>query len=155
MDIYQAPECEVRLEVQAVQTLRLRPGCGIGFRSTHNAVRAILELAGAEREARVSFGRLIEYPWLSAIIARQAASSRIWDPAEGRARGESPEQYLAAVLRNLPEFTALFDRWRIGSVSVEKVLVGRAVELSLPEGSPLAADARLPYDALVTVSLSR
>ncbi len=155
LDLYQASECEVGLEVQAAQLLRLRPGCGIGYRSTHGAVRALLEKAGEAREARVAFGRLVEYPWLSTIVARQASSSRIWDPAEGRARGETPEQYLAAVLRHLPEFTVLFDRWRIDSVSVEKVLVRRAAELSMPAGFPFGPDARLPYDALVVVTLSR
>jgi hypothetical protein len=155
MDFYAAQECPVALEVRAEAVLRLRPACPLGFTSTHGAVRALLAKAGEAREARVSFGRIVDYPWLSTLLARQAASSRIWEPAEGRARGESPESYVAAVLRNVPEFTALFDRWGIASVSVEKVLVGRAAELSMPAGSPLGPDARLPYDALVTVTLRR
>ena len=155
MDSYAAQECPVALEVRAEAVFRLRPACPLGFTSTHGAVRALLEKAGAAKEARVSFGRIVDYPWLSALVARQASSSRIWDPAEGRARGETREQYLAAMLRHVPEFTVLFDRWQIAAVSVEKVLVTRAADLPLPAGSPLGAEARLPYDALLMVALRR
>jgi len=155
MDVYVAPECQVVLEVRAEQPLRLRPACPLGFTSTHNAVRALLAKAGDARETRLHFGRIVDYPWLSALIARQASSSRVWDPAEGRARGESAESYLANTLRSVPEFTALFDRWSIASVSAEKVLTTRVEELPLAAGTPLPADARLPYDALLIVALRR
>jgi hypothetical protein len=155
MDLYQAPECQVVLEVRAEQPLRLRPACPLGFTSTHNAVRALLERAGEAREVRLHFGRIVEYPWLSSLIARQASSSRVWDPAAGRARGESAESYLANVLRSVPEFTALFDRWSVVSVSAEKVLLKPAAELPLAAGAPLAPGSRLPYDALLVVGLRR
>jgi hypothetical protein len=155
MDVYPAPECQVVLEARAEQPLRLRPACALGYTSTHNAVRALLERAGEAREARLHFGRIVEYPWLSSLIARQASSSRVWDPAEGRARGESAESYLANVLRSVPEFTALFDRWSLVSVSVEKVLLKPAAELPLAAGAPLPPDSRLPYDALLIVGLRR
>jgi hypothetical protein len=155
MDFYQAPECQVVLEVRAEQPLRLRPACPLGFSSTHGAVRALLEKAGDVNEVRLHFGRIVEYPWLSSLIARQASSSRVWDPAEGRARGESAENYLAHTLLSVPEFTALFDRWSVVSVSVEKVLLKRADELPLAAGAPLPADSRLPYDALLIVVLRR
>jgi len=143
------------LEVRAEQPLRLRPACPLGFTSTHAAVRALLEKAGDAREVRLHFGRIVEYPWLSSLVARQASSSRVWDPAEGRARGESNESYVANALRGVPEFTVLFDRWSIAGVSVEKVLTKRVDELPLPAGTPLAADSRLPYDALLIVGLRR
>jgi hypothetical protein len=149
MDIYVAPECQVVLEVRAEQPLRLRPACPLGFRSTHEAVRALLQKAGGARETRLHFGRIVEYPWLSSLVAREASSSLVWDPAAGRARGESAESYLANLLRGMPEFTVLFDRWLLVSVSVEKVLTRRVDELTL------AQDARLPYDALLIVSLRR
>jgi hypothetical protein len=155
MDVYQAPECRVVLEVRAEQPLRLRPACPLGFTSTHNAVRALLERAGEAREVRLHFGRIVEYPWLSSLIARQASSSRVWDPAEGRARGESAESYLGNTLRSVPEFGALFDRWSIVSVSVEKVLLKPAAELPLAAGAPLPPGSRLPYDALLIVGLRR
>jgi hypothetical protein len=155
MDAYPASECPVVLEVRANQPLRLRPACPLGFTSTHNAVRALLERAGDAREARLHFGRIVDYPWLSSLIARQASSSRVWDPAEGRARGESAESYLANTLRTVPEFTALFDRWSVVSVSVKEVVLKSAAELPLAEGAPLPPDSRLPYDALITVGLRR
>jgi hypothetical protein len=40
-------------------------------------------------------------------------------------------------------------------VSVEKVLVKRAAELSLPAGAPLSPESKLPYDAIVWVTLKR
>jgi hypothetical protein len=55
----------------------------------------------------------------------------------------------------MPEFTVLFDRWQITGVSVEKVLVKRAVELTLPAGAPVAPEAKLPYDAILWVTLKR
>jgi hypothetical protein len=115
MDVYQAPECRVVLEVRAEQPLRLRPACPLGFTSTHNAVRALLERAGEAREVRLHFGRIVEYPWLG----------------------------------------ALFDRWSIVSVSVEKVLLKPAAELPLAAGAPLPPGSRLPYDALLIVGLRR
>ena len=155
MDFYPAPECPVTLEIRAEQPLRLRPACPLGFTSTHGAVRALLEKAGDAREVRLHFGRIVEYPWLSSLVARQASSSRVWDPAAGRARGESAESYVANALRGVPEFTALFDRWSVASISVEKVLTRRVDELSLAAGTPLPADSRLPYDALLIVGLRR
>jgi hypothetical protein len=155
VDVYVAPECQVVLEVRAEQPLRLRPACPLGFTSTHSAVRALLAKAGDARETRLHFGRIVEYPWLSSLVAREASSSLVWDPAAGRPRGESAETYLANLLRRMPEFTALFDRWLVVSVAVEKVLTRRVDELTLAQGAPLPADARLPYDALLIVSLRR
>jgi hypothetical protein len=155
MDLYTAPECQVVLEVRAEQPLRLRPACPLGFVSTHNAVRALLARAGEARETRLHFGRIVDYPWLSALIARQASSSRIWDPAQGRARGESAESYLAAMLHGVPEFTLLFDRWLVVSIAAEKVLTARVDQLALAHGTPLPPDARLPYDAMLVVRLRR
>ena len=155
MDYYVAPECQVVLEVRAEQPLRLRPACPLGFTSTHNAVRALLEKAGEARETRLHFGRVVDYPWLSSLIARQASSSRVWDPAQGSARGESAESYVANMLRGVPEFTVLFDRWQIVSLSAQKVLTARVDQLALAHGTPLPPDARLPYDALLIVGLRR
>ena len=154
---FPAKECPVALE-QRVETrliLRIRPSCPIGFASTHGAVREILKHAGEAREVSVAFGRLVDYPWLSTLLSRQASSSRVWDPVAGKARGESDNSYVAAALRGMPEFTVLFDSWRILGVSVEKVLVKRASELSLAAGAPLRASSLLPYDAIVWVTLAR
>jgi hypothetical protein len=150
----QAPACAVAIEHPAPGLARLRPACPIGFGATHAAVREVLAKAQGG-EARLYLGRLVEYPWLSATLARQASSSRIWDPETGTARGETHNSYVATVLRHLPEFGALFDKWSIAGVSVEKVLLKPAAELPLAQGAPLPPGSLLPYDAQVWVTLRR
>ncbi|MGQ0510619.1 MAG: hypothetical protein ACT4P9_08385 [Betaproteobacteria bacterium] len=154
---FPAAECPVALERREEMglVLWLRPSCPIGYRSTHGAVRALLSHAGGTKEVSLGLGRLAGYPWLSTLLARQASSSRAWDHAAGKARGESDNSYVAAALRGMPEFTVLFDDWRIAAVSVEKVLVKPARELSLARGAPLPPDSLLPWDANVWVTLAR
>lgn len=156
--IHPAPECPVTLEAREEtprRILRLRPSCPIGYSSTHAALRALLAHSAGEPEARVSFGRIVEYPWLSALLAREASVSRNWDAATGRPVRGHENQWVAQMLRAMPEFTALFDAWQIAGVSVEKVLIKPAAELPLPSGAPVPPGARLPYDAILWVTLRR
>jgi hypothetical protein len=153
---FQAPESEVAFErfEETPPVLRLRPACTLGHRSTQDALRALLAQAGAP-ELSLALGRIERYPWLSSMLARQASSSRRWNAAAGRPLEGHENAYVAAALRGMPEFTALFERWQVVGVSVEKVLVKRASELSLPAGAPVAPDAKLPYDAILWVRLRR
>ena len=150
-------ECPVALtrDERERLVLGMRPACPIGFRSTQGAVRALLERAQDSPAFSLDFGRLERYPWLSELLARQASSSRRWNLAEGRPAEGGDNAYVAAALRGMPEFTALFGRWRIEGVSTEKVLKKRAAELRLPAGAPVPPDAGLPYDAIVWVRLAR
>jgi hypothetical protein len=152
---YAAPQCEVAFErMEETRTLlRLRPACPLGFSSTQGAVAAILAQSGDAAELTLDFGRIERYRWLSAALARQASSSRRWNPATGRPRQGHENAYVAAALRGMPEFTALFGRWQIAGVSVEKVLVKDAAGLELPAGAPVPPDAKLPYDAILWVRL--
>lgn len=152
---YAAPECTVAFErhEEARLLLRLRPDCPLGFASTQGAVSAILEQAGDAAELTLGFGRIERYRWLSAALARQASSSRRWNAAIGRPLEGHENAYVAAALRGMPEFTALFGRWQIARVSVEKVLVKEAAGLELPAGAPVPADAKLPDDAILWVTL--
>src|SRR6185369_6031666 len=155
--VHPAPECKVALESREEtphRILRLRPECPIGYKSTHAALRALLAHAEGG-EARVSFGRIVEYPWLSSLLAREASVSRNWDAAAGRPVKGHENQWVAQMLRAMPEFTALFDSWQIAGVSVEKVLIKPATPLPLAGGAPLPANARLPYDAILWVTLRR
>ena len=154
---FQAPECQVAFErhEEARLVLRLRPECTLGFGSTHGAVRALLAQEGDARELSVSFGRIEGYPWLSSLLARQASSSRRWNLVAGKPYDGHENAYVAGALRGMPEFTALFDRWLVAGVSVEKVLVKPASQLSLPAGAPMPPDAKLPYDAILWVTLRR
>jgi len=160
---FKAPECDIGFErFEEIRiVLRLRPACPVGFASTQAAVRALLAQEASEASAiTLSLGRIERYAWLSNLLARQASSSRRWDPGSGRPleeRGKPVHEnaYVAAALRGMPEFTALFGTWTVAGVSVEKVLVRRAAELQLPAGAPVAPDAKLPYDAIVWVTLRR
>jgi len=112
---YPAPECAVAFErrEQEPHALFLRPACPIGRSSMRGAVRAILAHAGEARELSLSFGRIVQYPWLSDLLARQASSSRRWDLAAGRPVSGGENAYVAAALRGMPEFTVLFDAWQL------------------------------------------
>ena len=154
--VHPAPECQVQLETRQEEphrVLRMRPSCPIGYASTHAALRALL--GQAEDEARVSFGRIVDYPWLSSLLAREASVARTWDASAGKPRTGGENQWVAKMLGAMPEFTALFDRWQIAGISVEKVLLKKAGELPLAEGSPVPREARLPYDAILWVTLRR
>ncbi|MCC6210737.1 MAG: hypothetical protein IT513_06800 [Burkholderiales bacterium] len=154
---YPAAECPVALQRDARErlVLGLRPACPIGFASTQGAVRALLAHAQGAHELAVDFGRLERHPWLSELLAREASASRHWSLAAGRAVRGTDNAYVAAALRGMPEFTSLFERWQIAGVSVEKVLVRPAAELRLAAGAPVPPQARLPWDAIVWVSLRR
>lgn len=154
---FAAPECAVGFEryQETRLVLRLRPACPIGFASTQDAVRAILGEGGDAPEVSLSFGRIERYAWLSSLLARQASSSRRWNLSAGKPYEGHENAYVAAALRGMPEFTALFERWRVVGVSVEKVLVKPAAQLALPEGAPVPPGSRLPYDAILYVTLQR
>jgi hypothetical protein len=159
---YAAPECNIAFErfEEARLVLRLRPACPVGFSSTHGAVRAVLSQVDNAPELSLAFGRIERYPWLSDLLARQASSSRRWNLAAGRphdagGRAVHENAYVAAALRGMPEFTALFGRWQIAGISIEKVLVKPAAELRLAAGAPVPPEAKLPYDAILWVALRR
>jgi len=154
---FAAPECNVAFErfEETRLVLRLRPACPLGFASTQGAVRTVLAEAGDAPEVSLAFGRIERYAWLSALLARQASSSRRWNLAAGRPQEGHENAYVAAALRGMPEFTALFERWQLAGVSVEKVLLKRAAELPLPAGAPVPPEAKLPYDAILWVTLKR
>ena len=143
----QAGDCAIAIERQEGWT-RLRPACVLTRQRTQEVVSSVL--ATSDANARIAFGRIVYYGWLSEALARQASSSRHWQPGIGK-----DNAYVAAALRGMPEFTALFGAWRITGVSVEKVLVKRAAELPLPAGAPTPPNARLPYDAILWVTLER
>lgn len=153
----QTADCAVRIERYAGDraSFRLRPDCGLSRPSTVAAVAAVTSMAGAAREIGVGFGRIVECPWLSTLLAREASSAPGWNAATGRPQQGNANAYVARLLERSPEFTALFAEWDAVSVSVEKVLVRSAAELDLPAGAPFPASARFPFDAQLWVLLRR
>jgi len=126
--VHPAPECPVRLELrveQGTHILRARPACAIGFDSTREAMRALLGHAGGDARVQVFLGRIVDYPWLSALLER--------------AGGGLDNAAVAKTLHAMPELGHLFPGWRVERVSVEKVLVRE----------------RRPFDAQVWITLAR
>ena len=161
---FPAAECDVALQRTQKErlVLGLRPACAIGYGSTRAALNALLAqadgAAAGPTTLSIDFGRIERYAWLSELLARQASSSRRWNLAAGRPQdldGKAVHEnaYVAAALRGMPEFTALFGRWQITGVAVAKVLVKPAAELRLAAGAPVPAEAKLPYDAILWVTL--
>lgn len=126
--VHPAPECPVKLEVRTESTRRIfrpRPACALGFDSAREAMHALLSHAGTDTEVRMHMGRVVEYPWLSALLER--------------AGGGTSNAQVARTLRDIAELGHLFPGWKIAGLSVEKVLVrnGR------------------PYDAILWLTLQR
>lgn len=146
-----AAPCALGAEWRNEGVVHLVPACPPAFAPTLEGVRTAIRQAGRREQLLVGFGRIAQYPWLSALLARQASSSRHW-PQERRA----PEGYVTRALMGMPEFTALFDPpWRIASIVVRDVRVKPASQLDLPQGHPLPDDFLLPYDADLIVTLVR
>lgn len=129
LSVMPAPECPVKLESNRASgggvTYRARPACPIGFDSTREAMRQLLAHAGHADRVSLHLGRIVDYPWLSALLEKQG--------------GRADNGAVARALKATPELGHLFPGWEIRSVSVEKVLVrnGR------------------PYDAILWVVLVR
>jgi hypothetical protein len=146
-----AAPCAPGVEWRDAGDVALVAGCPPAYAATQAAVGTALRQAGRRADLRLRFGRLADYPWLSALLARQASASRHW-PEER----DAPEGYVTRALLGMPEFTALFDPgWRIASLVVRDVRLKPAAELDLPQGHPLPATFTLPYDAELLVTLVR
>lgn len=129
LSVMPAPECPVKLESSraggGAWTYRARPTCPIGFDTTREAMRQLLGHAARESSVQLHLGRIVDYPWLSALLEKHG--------------GRTDNLAVARSLKAMPELGHLFPGWEVRSVSVEKVLVrnGR------------------PYDAIMWVTLAR
>jgi len=150
MELLAAAACAIAIEAQQDAQLRLQPACPAAFTATHAAVGEALARSADRRQVTLHLGRLTGYPWLSALLARQASSSRQWSERV------APDAYVRRALLGMPEFTALFDPpWRIEGLAVESVRLRPARELDLAQGHPVPPERLLPYDAIVSVNLVR
>lgn len=150
-------DCAVRIETFADAGrrpyYRLRPECELSRAATVTALDAVRASAPASREISLGFGRIVLYPWLSSLLAREASSAPGWDAARGQPQQGHENAFVARLLERSPEFGALFAERRIISVLVEKVLVRPAAELDLPDGAPFPDAALFPFDAQLWVVL--
>jgi hypothetical protein len=157
-------ECILSVETrtQEPHLLRVRT-----FHPRHSACQAdqaslsrVLEQALANRTMQqpptryssMSLGRLVDHPWLSALLARAAASDPGWNTRSGRPVRDGLNHYVAGLLAR----PAVIDQlqpalaaggYRITGASVEKVLVASA--RAIPGLGDDRLTGRLPFDAML------
>ena len=160
--------CTLRLEADdEARALRLRvvPG-DFGCRIPREAVQRFLgeafsrtvppRLDGAYTSLFI--GRLVDYPWLASQLATAAAADPRWDLRRGKPRSTGINAFVGELLsqREVIEPLASAIRphgWRIRSVMVEKVLVGRFGDVPGYDGPP--SPGKVPFDAMVWLGLER
>ena len=158
-----AGECQLSLEASDNwPALRLRAGhpghrpCFIDKASVTRVLSEAFAKPPPELASRVftslAFGRLIDYPWLVQFLALRAASDPGWDAVAGKPLKAHINRYVADVLSS-PEIVLEIEaplreqRYRIGGVSVEKVLVGGFENVPQLEGP--RRKGKIPFDAQV------
>jgi hypothetical protein len=161
-------ECTLTAETRSQEphVLRVRVshprhlGCQIDEASLVAVLRTALANPSTREPAvaytSLSLGRLVDYPWLSANVARAAAGDRAWSSRAGRPVREGINGYVARMLSRHAATdslrSALGDAgYRIAGVSVEKVLVMPAREIAALGGERL--EGRLPFDAITWLLL--
>ncbi len=102
-------------------------------------------------------GRLIDYPWLSQALAVAASKDRGWDRIRGKPMNKDINGYVAKILAGrdmaAPLNAALAKaHYKVKSITVEKVLVGRFRDVPLYRDKTAAA--LVPYDAQVWYRLA-
>jgi len=164
----QSGTCTLRLEADdeaRVLRLRVLPE-DASCRVSREAVQAFLEQAFSRTDpprlegtySSLYVGRLVDYPWLSLLLASAAAQDGRWDPKKGKPVGMGINAYVASLLSRREVMAQLESAiqeagYRIRSVSVEKVLVGDLRRVGPPEARTRAG--RVPYDAMVWFRLER
>jgi hypothetical protein len=165
-----AGECMLRVEArtQEPHVLRVRAlhprfaTCRIDLTALSAALAAALATDAARRSTTpytsISLGRLVDYPWLSALLTRTAAVDRHWNARTGRPLHGDVNRYVAELLSRPAATEPLqpvlaSSGYRIHGASVEKVLVATADRIpGLADG---AVQGRLPFDAMLWLLLER
>jgi len=162
-------ECTLTVEANDHwHTLRLRAHHpqGRGCHIDKDAVVSILSAAFSKADApklegrysSLSFGRLIDFPWLSQYLAIAASRDKAWDAKRGKPVAMDINHYVAQILSNREVLTQIEQAcarggYKIVRVSVEKVLVGSLREVPLYQGA--MKPWLLPYDAIVWYRLKK
>jgi hypothetical protein len=131
-----------------------------------DATIAILQAAFAKIKAQqleggytsLSFGRLIDFPWLSQYLAHAATQDKAWDAKRGRPVAMDINRYVSQLLSRrevLAQLEAALAQggYKITGCSVEKVLVGGLDEVPLYQGA--REPGLFPYDAIVWFRLEK
>ena len=149
-------------------TLRLRAHHpqGRGCHIDKDSVVSILNAAFSKTDtpklegsySSLSFGRLIDFPWLSQYLAIAASRDKAWDAKRGKPVAMDINRYVAQLLSRRELLTQIEPAcaqggYRIIKVSVEKVLVGGLREVPLYQGA--MEPGLVPYDAIVWLRLEK
>jgi hypothetical protein len=162
-------ECVLSVEANDQwHTLRLRTHHpqGRGCEIDKDSVVSILTAAFSKTDApklqgsysSLSFGRLIDFPWLSQYLASAAFRDKGWDAKRGKPVGMDINHYVAQILSNREVLTQIEQAcarggYKIVRISVEKVLVGGLREVPLYQGA--LEPGLVPYDAIVWLRLEK
>ena len=162
-------ECVLSVEANDHwHTLRLRAHHpqGRGCHIDKDSVVSILSAAFSKTDApklegsysSLSFGRLIDFPWLSQYLAIAASRDKAWDAKRGKPVAMDINHYVAQLLSRRELLTQIEPAcaqggYRIVKVSVEKVLVGGLREVPLYQGA--MEPGLVPYDAIVWLRLEK
>ena len=162
-------ECTLRVESnEAWHTLRLRAhhpkqrDCRIDQASVVAVLSAVFSKTESPKLdgsfSSLYIGRLIDYPWLCQYLATTAYSDRGWDSKKGNPRVMGVNKYVAQLLFRKEVVTPIENAlgkggYKIGGVTVEKVLVGGFREVPFYQG-PMHP-GRVPYDAQVWFRLEK
>ncbi|WAR43839.1 hypothetical protein [Methylomonas rapida] len=162
------PECEARLERRKVEPnlALVRSDCPLSLPSLALLLEQGLPDLFPDKTAEIRsiyLGRLMNYPDWSRLLAETAAKSPLWDAKRGRPRkrGEHDNRSVTTLLNEPAYPMALlpaFARYGLKPciASVEKVLVFKVKELESAQqrvATSIPADARLPFDAQIWLSL--
>ena len=129
-------------------------GCQISQAALGDTLRAALAhpswATQPAQPASLFLGRLVDFPWLSAYLARAAAADPGWNARLGKPVRDEINHYVGTLLSRAAivetiEPALVAGGYRIAGASVEKVLVGPAQRIpALGEKGP---SGRLPFDA--------
>ena len=161
-------DCSLRVEADdPSRMLRLRvhpeyPRCHATKESMQRLLKAVFSSAAPPKLQGVYtslyLGRLIDYPWLCEHLALTAYNDPRWDKKKGKPVSMGLHPYVSSVLSTrevLSQFEeALGDSgYTVRAASVEKVLVGRLVDVPLYRGD--VKPGKVPYDAMVWFRLEK
>ncbi len=157
-------DCSLRLQADfqwEVLTVKIsHPDCPV----SQDQLLQLIKLAASYNDsvftshsfASLFIGRMVEYPWLSNFVVRQALDDSVWSRKRGRPRGENINVYVAHLIEKHPFISHLDSilskiHYKIKGVSVEKVLVGTYKHLLHYSGSKFTGG--VPFDAQVYLLL--
>lgn len=160
--------CSLRLEAddeERILRLRVHPGPPECY-ATKDTLQTILKAVFSKTDppklegtyTSLFLGRLNDYPWLSEYLATTAYKDPQWNRKKGKPVSMDLYKYVRTLLLR-KEVTTQFEEtfgesgYRIVSVTVEKVCVGRFSDIPLYQGKVLPG--QIPVDVVVGFRLEK